>query len=115
MHKFLIMSIVCIAGCASTTVVDEMSPREYGSTPELVAPEQRVLPVVRPAKAVGFGAAGMPVAAAGWRVNRFAENLQHPRWMLELPNGDVLVAETDSPEGSGGFSGLQGASSDLTT
>lgn len=109
MHKFLIMSMVCIAGCTSTTVVDEMSPREYGSKPELVTPKQRVLPIVRPAKAVGFGAAGMPVAAAGWRVNRFAENLQHPRWMLELPNGDVLVAETDSPEGSGGFSGLQGA------
>lgn len=108
MHKFLMMSIVCVVGCTNTTLVDEMSSREYGSTPELVAPEERVLPVVRPAKAVGFSAVGMPVAATGWRVNRFAENLQHPRWILELPNGDVLVAETDSPEGSGGFSGLQG-------
>jgi len=38
----------------------------------------------------------MPTPTAGLAVTAFARNLDHPRWLLVLPNGDVLVAETDA-------------------
>jgi glucose/arabinose dehydrogenase len=50
------------------------------------------------AKAVGWTDGARPTAAAGLSVKPFADKLVHPRWLLVLPNGDVLVAETDSPE-----------------
>ena len=39
---------------------------------------------------------GTPIAAAGLKVNAFAVNLRHPRWIEVLPNGDVLVAEASN-------------------
>jgi hypothetical protein len=41
-------------------------------------------------------------------VNAFAVGLDHPRWIYVLPNGDVLVAETNKPSKSGGFKGIKG-------
>ena len=34
---------------------------------------------------------------AGLTVKRFADGLDHPRWLYVLPNGDVLVAESNAP------------------
>jgi glucose/arabinose dehydrogenase len=49
----------------------------------------------------------VPHAPAGFAVTEFASGLAHPRWLYTLPNGDVLVAESDAPkehdEGSGLF------------
>ncbi|HRD46934.1 MAG TPA: sorbosone dehydrogenase family protein, partial [Caulobacter sp.] len=55
------------------------------------------IPVLNPAKAVGWPADGKPTAPAGFTVTRFAEGLDHPRWLYRLPNGDVLVVESNSP------------------
>jgi glucose/arabinose dehydrogenase len=49
-----------------------------------------------------------PVAAEGTVVSAFARALDHPRWLHVLPNGDVLVAETNAPAGSSGYGGLKG-------
>jgi glucose/arabinose dehydrogenase len=68
-----------------------------GPTPQLTDPEQRLIPTFDVAKAVGWPAGAKPLTAAGLSVKAFAENLDHPRWMTVLPNGDVLVAETNSP------------------
>ena len=67
-----------------------------GKQPTLVEPETETIPSVGLAKPIGWGS-GAPTAAAGLVVNRFAEGLNHPRTMLTLPNGDILVAETNSP------------------
>ena len=40
----------------------------------------------------------MPTPAAGLSVTALAKGLDHPRWLFVLPNGDVLVAETNAPE-----------------
>src|SRR5690606_11336710 len=48
-----------------------------------------------------------PTAADGFSINAFATGLEHPRWLHVLPNGDVLVAESSAPEGSGGWSGIK--------
>ena len=50
----------------------------------------------------------MPVAASGWKVAAFASGLDHPRWLCVLPNGDVLVAESNAPERHDEGQGLRG-------
>jgi glucose/arabinose dehydrogenase len=67
-----------------------------GPAPTLPKPARSILPTVNVAKAVGWNGA-RPTPAPGLRVTAFAEGLDHPRWLHVLPNGDVLVAETNAP------------------
>ncbi|MBA4762600.1 sorbosone dehydrogenase family protein [Sphingomonas sp.] len=73
-----------------------------GVRPKLVAPREQTIPTVKIADAVGWPAGAKPVAAKGLAVNAFATGLDHPRWLYRLPNGDVLVAESNSPPREGG-------------
>jgi glucose/arabinose dehydrogenase len=68
-----------------------------GAKPKITDPRIQTLPTVKIAEAVGWQGNAKPMAAAGMAVNEFAAKLDHPRWLYELPNGDVLVAETNSP------------------
>jgi glucose/arabinose dehydrogenase len=78
-----------------------------GKYPRITAPRDQIIPTMEVAKAVGWPAGMKPVAASGLQVNAFATGLDHPRWLLTLPNGDVLVAETNSPpRQDGGIRGL---------
>ena len=76
-----------------------------GKDPLLVEAESETIPSVGLAKTIGWGAGKAPKPAQGLAVARFAERLDHPRTLLTLPNGDVLVAETNSPPREGGSSG----------
>ena len=78
-----------------------------GRTPKIDPPRGQIVPTIRVADAVGWKAGEAPTAAAGLKVNAFAGGLDHPRWMYRLANGDVLVAETNSPPRKGG--GITGA------
>ncbi|MGD9967735.1 MAG: sorbosone dehydrogenase family protein [Hyphomonadaceae bacterium] len=69
----------------------------YGSDPTLPEPREQTLPLVNIAPAEGWGEGEAPIPAAGLAVNAFASGLDHPRWLYVLPNGDVLVAETNAP------------------
>jgi glucose/arabinose dehydrogenase len=82
-----------IHGNPSKLPIEQMEGRH----PKLVDPEPETIPSVSLARTVGWAAGEAPVAAKGLVVTRFAEGLQHPRTMLTLPNGDVLVAETGAP------------------
>lgn len=73
-----------------------------GRFPTLSATRQESIPTVKVAKAVGWPQGASPSAAAGLTVNAFARSLDHPRWLYRLPNGDVLVAESNSPPREGG-------------
>jgi glucose/arabinose dehydrogenase len=66
-----------------------------------------LLPTVNIARATGWPAGATPSAAAGLAVNAFATGLDHPRWLFVLPNGDVLVAETNAPPRPEGRSGIK--------
>ena len=68
-----------------------------GPHPRLPEPTRTLLPTINVAKAEGWAAGRMPTPAAGLRVNQFGGGLQHPRWLYVLPNGDVLVAESEGP------------------
>ena len=68
-----------------------------GPAPVLPPPVRTLIPTVNVADATGWPSGTAPVAAPGLRVNAFATGLDHPRWLLTLPNGDVLVAESSAP------------------
>lgn len=84
---------------------NESSEVGYGLNPELPKPETSLIPTVNVAPAKGWPENAKPTAVAGTQVVAFAKDLQHPRWLYVLPNGDVLVAETNAParEGKKGF------------
>lgn len=68
-----------------------------GPNPQLPAPNPTLIPTVNTAKAVGWAPGAQPIPAQGLAVTAFASGLDHPRWLYVLPNGDVLVAETNAP------------------
>lgn len=94
--KLLATAFISFAGLAAAS--DTPPDQGFGTNPILPAPDTSLLPRVHTAKAVGWPKGGMPVAANGLQVNAFAQGLQHPRWLYVLPNGDVLVAESDTPK-----------------
>ena len=80
----------------------------FGAKPELPAPNATLLPTVNIALPEGWTGSAQPTPAPGTRVNAFASGLDHPRWLHVLPNGDVLVAETNAPAKSGAGDGIRG-------
>jgi glucose/arabinose dehydrogenase len=68
-----------------------------GPQPQLPEPNSSLIPTVKVSKAVGWNGADTPKAAEGFKVSALAENLDHPRWLYSLPNGDILVAESNKP------------------
>jgi len=79
-----------------------------GAEPVLPDPQSSLIPTVKVAPARGWPQGAKPNAAEGLTVTAFATGLTHPRWLLVLPNGDVLVAESNAPprEKSGGIKGM---------
>jgi len=74
----------------------------------LPAPQRGLIPTVDIAPAKGWPEGAAPIAAPGLAVTRFADGLAHPRWLHVLPNGDVLVAESNGPAGKSGIGGIKG-------
>ena len=86
-----------LAGCGEAGSAAGQ-PGGYGPNPELPAPEKSLLPTVKIAKIKGWAEGQVPTAPAGFQVTPLATGLAHPRWLYVLPNGDILVAETDGPK-----------------
>ncbi|MEO6104015.1 MAG: sorbosone dehydrogenase family protein, partial [Pseudoxanthomonas sp.] len=82
--------------------------QDTGPSPVLAKPDSSLIPTMDIAPAVGWPAQGKPTAAAGFAVNAFASGLDHPRTVYVLPNGDVLVAETNSPPKPEDDKGIKG-------
>jgi len=80
----------------------------YGPDPLLPPPDESLVPVIDIAPAVGWAIGERPVAAEGLAVQTFASGLSHPRWLHVLPNGDVLVAESNAPERPDAAPGIRG-------
>lgn len=79
-----------------------------GPTPTLPEPRYSLIPTVNVAAVSGWSDGALPQAADGLSVTAFAAGLVHPRWLYVLPNGDVLVAETNAPDRPGNAKGLKG-------
>jgi glucose/arabinose dehydrogenase len=80
----------------------------FGPTPTLPDPNPSLIPTIRIAPAEGWPAGATPVPADGAKVVAYAQGLDHPRWLYVLPNGDVLVAETNAPERPEDGKGIKG-------
>jgi glucose/arabinose dehydrogenase len=84
-----------LAACGDTA--DLPQGADFGPNPTLPAPTTSIIPTVNIAPAKGWPAGDRPTPAAGLAVKALAEALDHPRWIYVLPNGDVLVAESNAP------------------
>ena len=103
----LLGAALLLAGCGEQARLQVSDGT--GANPRLPAPVKTTLPTVHVAEAVGWPEGAAPTPIQGLRVQAFARGLDHPRWLLVLPNGDVLVAETNKPKplqaSSGGIKG----------
>jgi glucose/arabinose dehydrogenase len=110
MRKAQLALIIAVAGglaaCGETSSLQVSDGT--GPSPKLPEPNKTLIPTVNIAPAVGWPEGAKPTAAAGTQVAAFAEGLDHPRWLYVLPNGDVLVAETNAPPKPDDSKGIRG-------
>ncbi len=104
-------ALATLSACAlgETHVGPVASPPDtVGPNPVIKPVDKHLIPTVQVAVAKGWSAGDKPVAAPGLAVAAFATGLNHPRWLYVLPNGDVLVAETNAPPKPDDAKGLKG-------
>ncbi|MHC8355066.1 PQQ-dependent sugar dehydrogenase [Pseudomonas sp. LB3P81] len=110
MHKRQLVLVIALAGglaaCGETSTLQVSDGT--GPSPKLPEPNKTLIPTVNIAPAIGWPDGAKPTAAAGTQVAAFAEGLDHPRWLYVLPNGDVLVAETNAPPKPDDGKGVRG-------
>ncbi len=106
--RLLLMSwVLCTVGACGEMATLPVAAGT-GPQPDLPPPRKTLLPTVNIAPAVGWPAGAAPVAAPGTQVTAFARGLDHPRWLHVLPNGDVLVAESNAPPKPEDGKGIKG-------
>jgi glucose/arabinose dehydrogenase len=84
-----------MAGCGEKSVVDPQ--QQVGNDPAMPAAKNFLVPPMQVPKGVGWPPDARPTVASGLTIEKIAENLQHPRQLMTLPNGDVLVVESNGP------------------
>ncbi|MGC3981512.1 MAG: sorbosone dehydrogenase family protein [Steroidobacteraceae bacterium] len=103
----LLLNLIAWGATQSSADLDTYTG-DFGPDPQLPEPQSTLVPTVFVAKAVGWQDGAKPQAAPGLAVNAFAKGLDHPRWLYVLPNGDVLVAETNAPPKPDDGKGIKG-------
>jgi glucose/arabinose dehydrogenase len=110
MRKPQLVFVIALAG--GLTACGETSSLQVsdgtGPSPQLPEPNKTLIPTMNIAPAIGWPNGTKPTAATGTQVAAFAEGLDHPRWLYVLPNGDVLVAETNAPPKPDDGKGIKG-------
>jgi glucose/arabinose dehydrogenase len=101
-----IFAVFALAACGETATLPVAAGT--GPDPTLPPPVRTLIPTVNIAPAQGWPEAAKPLAATGLAVTAYAKGLAHPRWLYVLPNGDVLVAETDAPDKPEDGRGIKG-------
>jgi glucose/arabinose dehydrogenase len=98
MNKPFVFSCMALAlASIGGAALAQNYPLGFGPNPVLPAPEKSLIPTINVAPADPWPKGSKPVAAPGLAVSAYASGLAHPRWIYVLPNGDVLVAETNKP------------------
>jgi len=106
-HYALLVGLCAgLAACGETSSLQVSDGT--GPSPKLPEPNNTLIPTVNIAPAIGWPEGAKPVAAPGTQLTAFAEGLDHPRWLYVLPNGDVLVAETNAPPKPDDSKGIRG-------
>ncbi|MEO8716017.1 MAG: sorbosone dehydrogenase family protein [Acetobacteraceae bacterium] len=102
----MIAAVLLLSGCGDTATLPFAAGT--GPNPQLPPPHETLFPTVNIAPAKGWPSGATPIAAPGLKVAAFASGLDHPRWLFVLPNGDVLVAETNAPPKPEDSKGIKG-------
>jgi glucose/arabinose dehydrogenase len=102
----LAAGVVALGACATQSALT--TDAGSGTQPALPNPQSSAIPTVHVATATGWPPGAEPTPASGLAVNAFADGLQHPRWLCVLPNGDVLVVESDAPPKPEDGKGIKG-------
>jgi glucose/arabinose dehydrogenase len=103
----LVLAAACgLAACGETSSLQVSDGT--GPSPKLPEPNKTLFPTMNISPAIGWPKDAKPVAASGTQVAAFAEDLDHPRWLYVLPNGDILVAETNAPPKPDDNKGIKG-------
>ncbi|WP_338767606.1 sorbosone dehydrogenase family protein [Massilia sp. METH4] len=114
MKPVLVIAALLAAGAAlaqsgqNAPAATAQYPVGWGPNPQLPEPEKSLIPTVNVAAVDAWKGDEKPVPAAGFTVTAYARNLDHPRWLYVLPNGDVLVAETNAPPKPEDSKGVRG-------
>src|SRR3954452_18540264 len=98
--------VISVAACGESATLP--AEKGFDSNPTLPEPNPTWIPTVNIASAKGWPSGGKPAAVPGLSVSAFATGLDHPRWLYVLPNGDVLVAETNAPPKPEDAKGIKG-------
>jgi glucose/arabinose dehydrogenase len=106
LRALLMVSALALAGWVTSAISEGLVG--VGPNPVLPAPEKNLVPTVNIAPAKGWPQGARPKAPEGFRVTAFAGGLSHPRWVYVLPNGDVLVAESNAPAKPEDEKGIRG-------
>eukprot|EP01035_Chromulina_nebulosa_P036846 gene36847-49696_t len=101
-----VLTAIALVGCGDTAGLSVEAG--MGPHPSLPPPRAGLIPTIKVADARPWPAGETPTPAPGLRVAAFASGLDHPRWLYVLPNGDVLVAETNAPPKPKDGKGLRG-------
>ncbi|MCX7292100.1 sorbosone dehydrogenase family protein [Janthinobacterium sp.] len=110
MHRYACSFLLAAAcGAHAAHAQAPAMPVGYGPQPVLPAPDKQLIPTVNVAPVQRWTAAQRPAVAAGLAIHAYARGLDHPRWLYVLPNGDVLVAETNAPPKPDDSKGIKGA------
>ena len=104
---WVVLGVIAAAGC-NAAARDSTPPDSFGPNPVLPPPQTSLVPTINVVDAKGWKSEETPTAAAGTTVRAFARDLDHPRWLYVLPNGDVLVAETNAPPRPDDGRGIKG-------
>jgi glucose/arabinose dehydrogenase len=102
----LLTGSLALSGCGATARLP--LDAGVGPNPQIPMPAKSLIPTLNIAPAKGWGDGDKPVPAPGLSVTAFATGLDHPRWLYVLPNGDVLVAETNAPPKPEDAKGIRG-------
>jgi len=102
----LLVTATLVAACGDTATLPVADG--VGPNPQLPPPHETLITTINVAPAKGWPEGRAPVPAPGLRVAAFAAGLDHPRWLCVLPNGDVLVAETNAPTRPDNGGGIRG-------
>jgi glucose/arabinose dehydrogenase len=100
------MMLISLSACGDIATLPLAAG--FGANPTLPKPNHTIIPTVNIAPAKGWPEYGKPLAASGTMVAAYAKDLAHPRWIYVLPNGDVLVAETNAPPKPDDAKGIKG-------
>ena len=107
----LLLCAAAIAACSHVATLPFSAG--VGPDPQLPPASKELIPTVAIAPAKGWPQGATPRAAQGLKVSAFATGLEHPRWLYVLPNGDVLVAETNAPERPEETKGVRGKAMEI--